>query len=160
MSIKEISWAAGARYKGDPEKAYHELNEIKERNGGVLDTEAVVEAARDPKLEIHKAVFDCDPAEASERYYRHTAGILIRTIIVTYHEQPEVQVRAFQAVAAKPGNTLARVYRTTHEALENEDHRSFMLEVAKKDLEAFMKKYSNLRELSGLITAINDLLSL
>lgn len=154
----EFKWRKGFNFKGSAEDAYHELERVRTEKGGKLTRDDVKEAARPKASPIHKHVFDCSKAEASERYYGLRAGDLLRSIEVVYAEKPGVRTNAYVTVEERPSEShkSRRVssFTSTREALGDPEHRQYVLANALQQLFALRKKYAALSELAPVFDAL------
>lgn len=138
-----------------------ELHRIAKANKGNLTPEAVVKNAESPRSPIHK-FFTWDDSEAAKKCRLLEAQMLIRSVKVvveTHAQDKPLKVRAF--VSVKPtGDDAAedseeRCYVPIKAVLSSEDYRRQMLEQAASELGAFRRKYSILKELSGVFDAVD-----
>jgi len=153
--IKSVKWAEGFHARVNAREAYEYLEKVRQRNGGDLTAELVVEAARDPKSPIHDQIFDCLDEEAAERYRLWQANSMIRCFRVTYAEAEDTPVRGYVVVTrdGRRGN-----YRATNEALRHESYRDNVLQQALAELQSFRRKYADLKELSVVLNAVEEVL--
>lgn len=162
----------GSRLTGDAQAVGEELERIKTAHGGVT-ARLVVETAA-AKASVLHTYFEWDDSRAADAYRLDQAGHLIRCVAVTIDEdaapaqpskvavsegadtgQPALrasQVRAFVPVSTPKGE---RVYLSTTEALGDPEYRRQVLTQAHHDLGALVRKYRELKELAGVIEAID-----
>lgn len=146
------SWGVPAQVAGE------RLKEIEERDGSVTP-QAVVEDARPEDSVLHSA-FEWNDEKAAEAYRIHQAGQLIRCIVVV-PEKKEVKepVRLFiNTSPTDDGQKRVGTYINVRSAMENPVSRSVILSNAKHEMLLFKKKYSQLKELSLVFTAIDKTL--
>lgn len=141
---------------------YSELQRIAKANGGELTPQAVLKNARAKSSPLHSH-FTWDDGEAAERYRIMEASFLIRRVKVTVetHDQDApVTVRAFVNVktteADEDGVSPCGVYVPLHTALNSQDYKQQMLENAARELAAFRNKYSVLKELASVFSAVES----
>lgn len=127
-----------------------ELRELERANGGVLQPEAVVEKARNPKSALHDA-FCWDDTEAARRYRIEQARQLIR-VTVEYTPATEKPVKSFVAVRSE--RYEAGGYRHMPTLLRTEVGRKTVLDTALWELAAFEAKYAAVQELCEVFEAI------
>ena len=139
-------------------RAKAEIDRLVAERGGALTARDLLEFARDEDTALHTC-FTWDDSEAGEKYRLLEAAKILRVqvtlITATEVETTQVRVRTFTNLMDGAG------YRPTVAVLENEDLTAAMLEIAKRDLEVFRRKYTVLRKvaaLGGLFTAIDTLL--
>lgn len=129
------------------DQAAEELNRIRDEKG-CLKAEFVVEAARPKDSVLHKC-FEWDDKKAAELYRLRTAGDLIRNLCVEIiNEELKVHTRAFVNVREEPDSE--RSYAPIVEAIQNEESYKDLLEQARADADAFVKKYSQIQELNKI----------
>lgn len=154
-----IGWADGYGAKVKAEDAYGELEAIRRANGGELNRDLVKEAARDKSSPLHPQVFDCAPKTAAERYYSRNAQKLISAIVVTYAHAPEAPTRKYVVCREEPKQSAPRghvsVFTDVAEALQDPEHREYVLGQALASLGAWRKRYAALSELAGVFKAID-----
>jgi len=138
---------------------YKALEEIRKANGGILRPKDVVDAARDPNHILHP-YFEWDDTKAAELYRLEQARSLIRRveIEVKIEDRKPVKVRAY--VSLQDDRQKGDSYRATVEVLSQEELREKLLEEARREMEAFIKKYRTLDELAGVIQAMEEALQL
>lgn len=146
-------WKAGARAPVSAQVA----GEVCERMNanGELTPKALVDASRPEDAPLHK-VFEWDDAKAAERYRESQAAYIIRSIEVKREDMQE-PVRAFYTVPTAGGQSFQ--YHSVDAILRNADDRESLLDSAKRELEAFTRKYCQLTELAEIIEAAEKLLS-
>ncbi len=126
---------------------------------GFITPNAVVEKAK-PETSVIHSCFEWDDAAAAEQFRLRQAAYLLRNIVTVdvfgngAEESPE-PVRAFVNIKSDE----ERGYKTITAVLDNRDEYSYMLECAKGELRAFTKKYAVLKELSGVLSAIQEVLT-
>ena len=146
------SWGVPAQ------KAGERLKEIEERDGSVTP-QAVVEDARPEDSVLHSA-FEWNDEKAADAYRIHQAGQLIRCIVVV-PEKKEVKEPVRLFINTNPtddGQKRVGTYVNVRSAMENPVSRSVILSNAKHEMLLFKKKYSQLKELSLVFTAIDKTL--
>lgn len=149
-------WKSGCHLGGiDPNEAGAVLSRL-ERDGN-LTPAALVNASRSEDAPLHQ-LFEWDDTIAAEKYRQTQAGYIIRSIEV---KRADVEpVRAFVSIIT-PGESASRFdrqYRSISAVLKSATERNQLLEYAKREMFAFKRKYSNLEELSKVITAIDEVL--
>ena len=131
--------------------AIKELRRIAKENGGVLLPSAVVEAARPKSSPIHSR-FEWDDGVAAEQYRLCQARQLIR-VSVECIEGVGDPVDVFVSLGSdrvKDGGG----YRLVVDVLNDEEMCARMLQDAKSEMEVFRRKYSRLKQLSGVFSAM------
>lgn len=153
MSVR-YAWRPGSRISIDPEKAGRELARI-EKAAGELTPAVVLERAKSANSSLHNH-FEWDDTVAAEQHRLGQAGELIRSITVDISRsniEPAKPTRAFVSVERKG----ERSYVATATAMSDGDLRKQVLARAWAELEAFRRKYADLKELSGVFAAIDKM---
>ena len=126
-----------------------ELRRIAQENGGILQPQAVVEAARVKTSPLHSQ-FDWENSEAAHKWRLHQARNLIRVTVewLTIPGQTTpVEVRPFVSLTpdrkAEGGG-----YRETVAVLSRKETRDQLLADALAELQAIESKYACLTELA------------
>ncbi len=124
-----------------------------EKRDGVITKESLLESARDKNSKIHK-LFEWDDAIAGEQWRLHEAGLVLHnlkvTVVKTEDEEPK-KIRAY--MNTNPARAKG-TYMNISDALSKIDTREGILIRAKKELIAFVDKYSELEELSDVTATI------
>lgn len=148
-------------------EVFAELTRIAKANRGRLTPEIVLKNARAQSSPIHNH-FTWDDTIAASKYRLLEAAMLIRSVKVSVemHDQDKPLItRAFVNVASNaPVNDdndtegcAPGIYVPLEVALKVDDYRTQMLENAGRELAAFRRKYSVLKELSGVFGEIDKL---
>ena len=137
-------WVEGSKMGGDPNVAGKVCAELAEQ--GRLSPEELVNVSRDEQSPLH-GMFEWDDTVAAERYREVQARKIIRSVEVVLADSPIPQ-RAFQTVEPK-------VYQTIERVMDSEQMRQILLKNAKRELEAFRRKYARLTELAQVFEAID-----
>jgi len=134
----------------DKEAVLAELESIRQRHGGILKAEDVVDFARNDKTALH-AKFDWDDGEAAEKWRLMQARQVIRVHVKIYPREKQ-QVRAYVSMVAdrKKGGG----YRSTEEVLRIQELREQLLYQAHREMKAFVSRYEHLDELAGVIASM------
>lgn len=125
-----------------------------EKQQGHITPKVVLESARSETSVLHPC-FEWNDDVAAEKYRETQAGLLIRNLTVKMiapeKEQSE-PVRAYVNIR----QTDTSEFISVRNVLMDEELTRKMLEQAKNELNAFVKKYSALRELSNVFDAIAE----
>ena len=128
-----------------------ELKKLAQDNGGLLQPEIVVEAARPKSSPLHSR-FEWDDSVAGQQYRIWQARQLIRVSVevITGSEEPmNVFVSLTPDRAKESGG-----YRVMTHVLSRKEMREQMLSDALAELQCFREKYARLKELAGVFEAI------
>lgn len=126
-----------------------------EKQQGCITPKIVLDSARSETSAIHSC-FEWDDNVAAEKYRETQAGLLIRNLTVKMidtDDQPSEPVRAYVSIKQTDTSSFVSMYKV----LEDEELTNIMLVQAKKELDAFAKKYATLQELSDVFSAIAKL---
>lgn len=126
-----------------------ELEAIREKHGGMLNPEDIVEFARRQDTALHTA-FEWNDGEAAHQYRIWQAQHLVRTY-VTVTEGDTRGVRAYVSIISDRGDGG---YRAMIDVSKDKALRAALLLQAKKEAEAFQRKYETLVELMPIFTAM------
>ncbi len=131
------------------------LKEIARRNGGLLQPQAVVDAARRESSPLHGA-FCWDDTEAARRYRLIQAQSLIRSFRVEIEDNgANVSVPVFVGVSSdRDGRSAENPYRLAADVAKSSD----LLQVAERDaleqLGALKERYKWIKRLAAVWSAI------
>ena len=146
-----VAWKLPSLYKGiSAEKCAKEI-------GDVTTPEQVVDIARDEGAELHKC-FEWDDTIAAEKYRVVQAKDVLRSLVIKHVEAPknegeEGQVTQFRVFESAPEKN---VYKSTALIVQNPDEHAKLIAQARRELEAFKKRYENIVELAKVIAAIEE----
>lgn len=142
---------AGKSYIAD-KKVVSELKAIYDRSkDGILTPERVVDAARSPKSALHNH-FEWDDSIAAQRYRIEQAREILRITVEYLPQAPDKPTRVFMSLSS---DRTAGGYRTTVDVMNDCDMRAQLLKDALDELKCIQKKYADIKELSGVFSAIN-----
>lgn len=145
-------WKAGSQPKIDAQIAGEELERIRTYHNGRLESDMVVEAARDEQNPLHPA-FEWNDKRAADAFRVEQAKYLIRSIEVTVApDQDAKPVRAFVSVVRDDD----RSYTSVSHALADPELRHQVLVNALRELEAWRDRYAELVELANVFVAIDE----
>jgi predicted RNA-binding protein YlxR (DUF448 family) len=138
------------------------MRAIAERNNGEITPEIVLAEAKRKSSPLH-GFFCWDNTKAAEEYRKIQAAGLIRRIKVTINtgEESSIRIRAFVNVTPElnedpdqPEKAGRGIYVSIETACTVDSYKSQMIQQAKRDVEAFRRKYAALAEVSRIITAM------
>lgn len=137
----------------DPQQVGEALEALRVKHGVLLAAD-VVKAARPKSSPMHEA-FEWDDKAAADHYRLHQAGRLIRAVVVIRDESAEEEqpVRAF--VSVTPAHEDRPSYTSIGAAMEDPGLRAQVLEAAWRELQAWRKKYDDMKELAAIFAAID-----
>lgn len=168
--VSKYSWRNGYNYKVSADTVGNVLRKIEETEGEVT-SKNFLEYSR-PEDSITHSMFEWDDTVAAEKYRLAQSGRIINqlSVEIVYTsdttptemsvevvEQKRQVVSAYVNVVGKSTRSSAS-FANVIEALSDPDKRKAVLDNAKSELKSFKNKYSNLRELSAVIKAIDMLL--
>lgn len=132
----------------DAQTAGNELQRIYERDG-VIEPETVVLESESPSAPLHSC-FEWDNEKAAHKYRITQAQGIIRAIVSVNETEKSQETRAFVSVE--------REYHPFSVVIRNPEKRDILLQNALNELHCFEKKYNSLRELSGVFSAIKEVI--
>lgn len=118
-----------------------------------LTPENLVDASRPEDAPLHQE-FEWNDELAAEEYRKTQARLLISNLSIVIEEQKQEPVRAFFSLQ-HGFHKNSGLYESTITILGDDLKREKLLETAKKEMEAFKKKYQMLSELANVFEAIN-----
>lgn len=137
------------------EEIQAEIERIRESlPGGNLKERAVVEASKDPDSPLHPHFMWDDDAEAAMRHRDEIARRLIMRIVVTPHEAKELSVKV--GIRKYHGRIDGKGYHHVSEVTTQKTIRDALLRQARGDLLSARRKYRDLEELGGVMSAIDE----
>ena len=139
---------SGARLPVSAQVAGEECERL-ESSGGLTPAN-LVNASRPDDAPLH-GCFEWDDSVAAEKYRERQASYIIRSIEVSVERSSE-PVRAFVPVVSEN----SREFRSIGVVLRSSDSREALLDSAKRELMAFVRKYRALNELSDVFAAIEE----
>jgi hypothetical protein len=157
MKIDSMRWKERFPNAGiKVEVAHDAIMDIKQKHGGTVSPDAIVEEASDKKHVLHK-LFTWDNSVAAHKYRLQEAGSLLRAIEITYSELPQQPRRAFEVTLKKRSGSDSQrtVYATAEEAAADPATHSALIAEAVRTLMAWRSRFRYLQELSHLIEEID-----
>ena len=118
-----------------------------------LTPENLVDASRPEEAPLHNE-FEWNDSLAAEEYRRVQARLLISNLSIVVEEHKQEPVRAFFSLQ-NGFRKNSGIYESAIAIMNDDLKREKLLENAKKELEAFKKKYQLLSELAEIFEAIN-----
>lgn len=132
--------------------AIQELERLETLHGRLVPR-VIVDAARDRHSPLH-GFFEWNDSVAAEKYRILQATMLVRHVRVVI-EAPNMEPREVRAYHSPyPGQGYIRIERVLSDA----DMRQQLLAQAREDLEAFKRRYEDLRELDQVFSAIDTMI--
>lgn len=147
-----IAWKVNGVFKANPEAVYHEIETI----GDSASPESIVEYAKNDRTELHKC-FEWDDKIAGHKYRLEQARHILTLIVVKADDEEKEKGFTPVRIFVKSGDA-PREYTKVNIAVRNEDAYQKLLENARRDAEAFMRKYENLPEVREIIEVIERFL--
>lgn len=152
----KYAWARGSHHKANPQLAGEVCAKL-ESEGGLTPTR-LVDASRPEDAPLHDE-FEWDDTVAAERYRETQASQVIRHITtVKVNDEETPVVRSFVSIQTRDDDDerIKNTYIGTYRALSEPDTREMVLNRAMSELGSFRRKYATLKELSGVIAAIDE----
>lgn len=132
----------------DAQTAGNELQRIYDRDG-VIDPEVVVLESESSSAPLYSC-FEWDDDKAAHKYRITQAQGIIRAIVAVDDTQEKPDTRSFVSVQSE--------YHPVSVVIRNPEKRDILLQNALNELHWFEKKYNSLRELSGVFSAIKEVI--
>ena len=162
----EIKWKDGSHHKVDAEVAYKEIEAVREKNGGSIPAEAVVEAAKRKRNPLHPE-FEWNDSAAGHQFRLTQARKIIHSLVVVRDEiKSERPQRVYEVVKLPQEQTddgkparAKHVYKSLEDVMADPDMRSEILGRALRDLIAIRNRYRDLQELAVVMRAIDEVLT-
>lgn len=143
----------------DPNIAAVELLRIKQENGGYIEPQVVVDAARPDDAPLHPALEWHDPT-AAEEWRKVQARNLTHSIRIIREDLPErPPERLFVNIQATP--TTPRAYYAVEDATKDPVLRAKMIETCWRELQAITARYRELIQAAGepRLLQVTDIIS-
>lgn len=137
-----------ARIKADAQVVGELCLGLQETGG--LTPKRLLDASRDESSPLHNE-FEWDDSIAAENYREQQASYIIRHLVIKPEDKTKPQVRAFVNITGEE-----KEYQSIEIVLKTPDLREQMLRNAKSEMLAFISKYKNLEELSGVFDAMEE----
>jgi hypothetical protein len=134
--------------KHDHDKIKAELLALKRR--GVIQPQAVVKAARNPKSPLHQ-LFTWDNSKAAEQWRLEEARRLLRTYVIVENNDAAEPLRCF--VSLSTDRKSGGGYRHIADVLNEKELYQRLLADSIEDLRAFQARYEKLKELRPVFDA-------
>jgi hypothetical protein len=146
-----------------------ELLAIESRTGGRATREEVLETAKDPASALHP-LFDWDDSSAAHKHRLATAGHILRSVSyrvmslgkeVNSHTPVFVHLRDDEENdedGALPATEKTGGYASINRVLSDEKMREKMLVAARRDLDAWIRRYETLSALAKAMTTAREIL--
>lgn len=146
--MNQYTFTIPGLFKGlTPKQVGEEFERIREAHGE-LKPEYVVEESRPEGALLHD-LFQWNDTIAAELWRKEQASKYIRSVHVEIrNEKVTCTVRAF--VNVTPAKSQPRQYIPMTEAILNKDAYADLLQQAKEEMAAFVRKYSQLEELNAV----------
>lgn len=140
-------WKSNSRVKTSADIAGAVLSDLESKNS--LTPKALLDVSRPVDAPLHNE-FEWDDGIAAEKYRESQAAYIIRSIeVVRENKDP---VRAFFKVEQSNNS-----YQRIDAIVRDKDSYENLLTMAKKEMQSFIKKYSDLEELRPVINAMNSI---
>jgi hypothetical protein len=129
------------------------LELLRQQAKGELTPKDVVDDARNHNSPLH-SFFEWNDGDAAEQWRLQQARGLIRSVVAIYVDdtQPAVRTRAYVHI----NEPEAPHYRDASHAMTQKKTRDMVLQRAWRELQAWRKRYQDLKELAGVFTCIDE----
>lgn len=152
----EYNWAKGSRITSlDADVVGAHLEKLRNASDGELTSAAVLKDACRPRSPIHSA-FNWDDTDAAELYRLSQAGLLIRSVTVTFlidgDEVNDEPIRAYVSVQGSQGKP---VYTSISVALNDAEMSNYLLCQALNEIKRWRVRHAKLKELGNVFAAMD-----
>lgn len=130
-----------------------EMERIEARDGQVT-SKSLLDAGRPEESVLH-SLFEWDDSKAAELYRLRQATEVITHIHIVIDEKPNTPYRAYVNIQESKGQTEQGRFINVRSAMENEETRRIVLNMAISEAKRFSQKYANYKELSEVFEAID-----
>ena len=130
-----------------------EMERIEARDGQVT-SKSLLDAGRPEESALH-SLFEWDDSKAAELYRLRQATEVITHIHIVIDEKPNTPYRAYVNIQESSGQTEQGRFINVRSAMENEETRRIVLNMAISEAKRFSQKYANYKELSEVFEAID-----
>lgn len=154
----KMVWKSGSKHRVDPNEAHKAVVKVAKKNGGNVEPQLLVDAAR-PKNHVLHPEFEWDDTEAARQHRLSQARGILRHLVIEDYDIPSNRpVRAYGTVLlpATPDTKSHTVYRMMDDVMSNPMTREATLEMAKRELRMFKNKYADLKELAKLFEFMEE----
>lgn len=154
MAAFKYEFSGGSNFRKVDAQTVGEICEELEQSEGGLSPKTLLDVSRDESSPLHKA-FTWDDTEAAEKWRLEEARLLIANIRIVRSTDTEERERV-RGFVSTPGRKCS--YVTLDNALKKDEFRTYLLEQARRDTEAYVSKYRTLSELANVVEAMNEFL--
>ena len=137
-----------------------EMERIEARDGQVT-SKSLLDAGRPEESVLH-SLFEWDDSKAAEKWRLQQSRQIMSCLTIVYEQVDSdqetvksIEVRAFQNTSEEREGRFLHV----QDVMETPEYREIVLRKAFGELATFRRKYSDLSELSKIISAIDDTIS-
>lgn len=157
MKIGAYEFAENSRFQAgailNAAEVGKHLELLRQQAKGELTPKDVVDDARNHNSPLH-SFFEWNDGDAAEQWRLQQARGLIRSVVAIYTDdtQPAVRTRAYVHVA----EPSAPHYRDASHAMSQKKTRDMVLQRAWRELQAWRKRYQDLKQLAGVFACIDE----
>lgn len=144
-----FKWKTGSRITANAQVAGEMCTKMEA--DGTLTAQNLVDVNRPEDAPLHGA-FEWNDTQAAENWRVHQARHIINSIVLVTEDTEAEPVRYFFKVEPAEAN-----YESLPVIVRNEDKYASLLKTALRELSAFQKKYRQIKELSAVFEAIDNL---
>ncbi len=156
MEIKKFKFRPGYSWKVDPNIAGAEIERIASQNrANEVTPDMVVEEARKPDNPLHEC-FDWNDDTAAEKWRKHTARLLIGSIVVNITISEPEEVRAFINIKVE---NEGQSYCGIMDVMKDDEKMKIIIRQAKAKLIAASKQLKLYKKLRHVAYKIDELIT-
>jgi hypothetical protein len=158
MRISGFEFAEGARFQPgalrDANAVGQHIELLRKQCKGELTPLDIVNDARNDNSPLH-SFFEWDEGAAAEAYRLSQARGLIRAVVAIYtsDDQPAVRQKAYVHI----NEPSAPHYREAGHAMSQAKTRKLVLQRAWNELQAWRKRYKDLKEFADLFEVVDEM---
>lgn len=145
----KVAWKINGIFNADANLVAEEINEI----GSEYSCSQIVDAARDPRTELHKC-FEWDDGIAAEKYRLTQAQLVIRSLVVV-RDKPDGSAEKTNVRVIVNTGERKNTYKPFRLVVRDHDEYERLLETAREELRCFKEKYKMLSELEEIFKLID-----
>ena len=150
--MSAFRWRDGISYPVGAQQAGEHLEKL-EAHHGHLSAQIVLDDSKPEEALLHPC-FEWDDAKAADKWRKQEARVLIGGLVTVQVAQApnedarKVTIRAFSRTTT---DNTAAVYNSTMLAMSEQKARDTILDNARREMEAYVKKYKDLVDISGIL---------
>ena len=158
---------SGIKLAVKPEVAGKHLMRLYKRNKKELTPQVVVDDAKHPESPLHPC-FEWNNRKAADKFRLHQARHIINCVVIERQSQEDeepIEYKAFINIQKNADNEFVNTYMNNKgtsyymsidDAMDDPETREYTLDMAKRELFIFRKKYRSIQKLEKLFLFIEE----